>query len=131
MHATRELILRRSFDMNFLNGIMDLVAKRGYDVEISSSFQLTTEKALHDELRREALADSRAKAESIAQSLGQMVKGIESACIGRCGLPVMIDSGTADAVCSLSMGTVRPHSDQVGSPLTKESESLEVVWLIE
>ena len=126
--ATRELKIIMPFNMPFVNALTEMIQKKNYDVEYSCDYHLTNKTALHEDLLKEALSDSKKKAEFIAEIMGQKIIGIDS---------VEHDSRReSDWLCCEKTYVVaaagsRPRSDLLESPLTTETESIDVVWLIE
>lgn len=76
--ALREIRIAFPFSMETTNLIMDLVSSNSYDVKIRTDYKLKELAAIHDSLIKEAISDSRQKAEMYAESMGQKVTGIES-----------------------------------------------------
>lgn len=127
IRAARKIDLHFAFDMVFANYLLDLIKSQNFDVAIQSNYQLRDTKELHEELLKEALADSRRKAEFIAESMGQKVIGIETVNYKtyfneHCRL--------AERSISCLAGGGLPFSDQIGAPTTTEEESIDVEWLI-
>lgn len=125
--ASREITLRLKFDMPFINGLMDTVRDQDFSVDMDCSYHYTNKQELHTELLKEAVANSKKKAELIAEVMGQKVIGIDS---------VEHDSYRDQPfLCEMepcvAMGCDYGLSNQLESPLTTESESIDVVWLIE
>lgn len=127
--VSREMKIRLRFDMPFVNGLMEMIRKQNFDVDLDCDYHLTNRQELHTELLKEALADSKKKAEFIAEIMGQKIVGIDSVEHSR--------NSDADWMCCeqerglIFPGSAMPLSDQVEAPLTTETESIDVVWLIE
>ena len=125
--ANREITLRLKFDMPFINSLMDTIRDQDFSVDMDCSYRYSNNQNLHDVLLREAVEDSKKKAEFIAEIMGQKVIGIES--VNHDSFydePFLYEMKACVAMsCDYSL------SDQLESPLTRESESIDVVWLIE
>ncbi len=77
LQASREFKIRMAFDMAFINYVMDLIVEKGFDVTFDCEYHIAKAVSLHEELLKEALADSKKKAESIARTMGQKIVGID------------------------------------------------------
>lgn len=126
--AYREFKIRLDFNMPFINGLMDLIRDKGFDVDFDCDFKVSDQKTLHDELVKEALLNSKEKAESIASTMGSKITGVDKLeyrqyddlyCLYEC----------EHFLCETHK--TKKISDNLQSPLTKFSESIEVVWIME
>ena len=129
--ATRSIKMDIPYNMDFMNYLLKLIQERGSDIVYRTSYRLSDEKKIHDELMQEAMRDSKARAESLAEALGQRVIGLKSAtnnmdkvldkflnCMKLC------DEG-GSGYCEDEL-----LSSELSAPTTIESEDLEAVWLI-
>ncbi len=130
--ATREIKLRVPFDMQFANYVMAMVQEKKYDVDIDTDYYLSNRVQIHNVLIKEAIKDSKDKASFIAEEMGQKIIGIDSVEIGD-----RYDS-YMDYVCCEERSRSHapcygalPHSNKLQSPVTEESASVSVDWLIE
>ena len=125
--ANREITLRMKFDMPFINALMDTIRNQDFSVDMDCSYHYSNKQELHTELLKEAVENSKKKAELIAEIMGQKVIGIDSADHDSYrDAPFLYEMKACFAKgCDYAL------SDQLESPLTKESESIDVVWLIE
>lgn len=127
-HASREMKIRLHFDMAFVNGLMDMIREQDFAVDLDCDYHLTNRAELHMELMKEALADSKKKAEVIAEIMGQKIIGIDSVEHDR-------HNDMEWMCCEQERGIIRegaaPLSNQLEAPITTESETISVVWLIE
>ena len=78
VEATRSIQVKIPFKMETINTIRDILDTEKYDFNFDLSYELTNEDEIRDELLKEALLDSKQKAQLLAESLGMEVKGIES-----------------------------------------------------
>ena len=60
-----------SFNMPFINMILDHVRQKNYDIAIESTYELSNEREIHDELIKQAVANSKRRAEAIAATVGK------------------------------------------------------------
>ncbi len=127
--ASRKMTIRLPFDMEFINGLMDIIREQDFSVTFDCDYHITNKQELHFELLKEALADSKNKAEAIANIMGQKIIGIDSV--------EHSNHSDIDWMCCESQRFVlgERHSTQlsnlIDAPLTTESETISVVWLIE
>lgn len=130
VYANREIKMRLKFDMAFINEIMNLIKEQDFAIEFDCDYHLTNKKEIHDELLKEALADSRKKAEFMADAIGQKVVGIDS--IDYSGYCEDFAISCKYAAGGLALPDRTPLlSDQLEAPFTTENESVTVSWLIE
>ena len=129
VNASRKIELRLKFNVKLLNRISDIVRDNGFTADMDVSFSLSNMHEVHTQLIRDAVIDSKNKAEMIAQTMGQKVKGIIELDAKH------ISSGWDDdlfcdafAMCNRKSDSV---SDRLQAPLTKEHENVEVKWEIE
>ena len=115
-------------NMEFNNSIMTLIQEKQMNIDFEISYYLSNYEEIHRELMTEALADSKAKAELIATSMGQRIIGIDTL--------EMSDRYRDWMVCERERGILLPSerspmlSDQLKAPINEESERIEVVWLM-
>lgn len=128
VHASREMTIRLRFDMAFVNSLMTMIQEQDFAVDLDCDYHLTNREEIHVELMKEALADSKRKAEIIAGIMGQTIVGIDSVEHDR-------NSDMMWMCCEQERGIIcagaAPLSNQLEAPITTESETISVVWLIE
>lgn len=130
VRAKRKIKMRVPFNMEFKNHIMTLIQDKDYDVDINTDYSISNITEIHNNLIKEAIEDSRQKAIFIAESMGQKLIGVDSVKIGD------IYDDTTDNVfydskaCPCSVKALN-YSNMIQSPVTKESEAVSVVWIIE
>ena len=130
----RELSICIPFNMDFLNYIRDIIQKKAFDAEIDTTYKFSDIEKIHKELIRMALLDAKEKAECIAQTMGQKVMGVQSVVIGESRLKSLIlrsnKTATEESMdCYDSLLNIL--SRRVQAPVTTESETVQVEWLIE
>lgn len=126
--AYRKFKIRLNYDMLFINRLMDLIRDKGFDVEFDCDFNVSDQKTIHDELVKEALLNSKEKAESIASTMGCKITGIDKLEYRQ------YEDLFSLCECERFLGEshkIKRISDNLQSPLTKFSESIEVVWVME
>ncbi|MDD6488649.1 MAG: SIMPL domain-containing protein [Clostridia bacterium] len=130
VRAKREIKIRVPFSMEFKNHIMMLIQDKHYDVDIDTDYSISNITEIHNNLIKEAIEDSKQKATFIAESMGQKLIGVDSIKIGERYNNPTDDVFYDITTCLFSTKTLN-YSNMIQSPVTKESESVEVVWLIE
>jgi len=128
VRASREMTIRLKFDMAFLNSLMNIIREQDFSVDLDCDYHLTNRTEIHMELLKEAIADSKKKAEIIAEIMGQKLIGIDSVEHDR--------HSDMEWMCceherALPCGGPPRLSNQIEAPITTESETIEVVWIIE
>lgn len=128
--ASRKIVIRMSFDMSFINMILDHIRQQDYDIAIESTYELSNEREIHDELIKQAVANSKHRAEAIAATVGKKIIGIKS---------VSMNTYSEDSVryCDMlapdSLNFEKPKSldlsNQLAANSTTESESVDVEWI--
>lgn len=129
--ATREIVIRLPFDTGFSNYFMEIIREKEYEVDIDITPLLSKASEIRNELLKMALDDSKSKASFIAEAMEQKITGIDSVEIG----DRYTDYGMDYMCCEQEYDIAAPSnlylSNQLKAPTTKESASVEVVWIIE
>lgn len=128
--ASRKIVIRMNFDMPFINMILDHVRQQNYDIAIESTYELSNEREIHDELIKQAVANSKHRAEAIAATVGKKIIGIKSVSMNNysedsiryCDM-LAPDSLNFEKTKSLDL------SNQLAANSTTESESIDVEWI--
>lgn len=137
VEANRQLEICVPFNMDFLNYIRAVVQKNAFDAEIETTYKFSDLEKIHEELIRMALNDAKEKAEHIVEAMGQKIVGIENVLVGNPKGKTLFSnrqrsSGTGEdeggKYYDELLGIL---SRRVQAPVTTESESVEVEWLIE
>lgn len=129
VNASRKIELRLKFNMNFLNCISDIVRDNGFTVDMDVSFTLSNMNEIHAQLIKDAVIDSKNKAEMIAQTMGQKVKGIIE--LDAKHISSDLDDNIFYDIFAKFNRNSESVSDRLKAPLTKEYENVEVKWEIE
>ena len=74
--AERRIELRLPYDMAVLNTLSEIIKEHDFKVDVDVSFKLSNMIEVHNQLIKEAVMDSKKKAEMIAETMGQKVTGI-------------------------------------------------------
>lgn len=130
--AERKIQLVISFNMNFMNYIMELTQKYDGDVEYDVKFRLSEPEKIHVELRKEAMLDAKKKAEGIASVLGKRVVALKSANMSNYNkdfnIPKLMKLSEDQ---NLGYCGATYLSDEMQASVSKESEYIDTVWIIE
>ena len=130
MAASRSIKMDVPYNMDFMNYLLKLIQKKGSDATYHTTYKLSNEKKIHEELVLEAIKDSKANAESMAEALGQKVIGLKSA------------TNSTEKLLDKFINCMQLNDDadyyddeellsaELLSPTTVESEELEAVWII-
>lgn len=129
VNASREVALRIPFNMEVINRIRQIADENEYSIEYDIDYELSNESQIREELLKEALLDSKKKAELLAASLDLKVIGIESLAKGSTRY-----YGISDLCEQERVGSVRAPefllSNQLKSKEEKLSETIDVKWNI-
>ncbi|MBR0420194.1 MAG: SIMPL domain-containing protein [Erysipelotrichaceae bacterium] len=129
--AEREIHFRSTFDPAFNNVISEIIHKNDLGVNINTDYSYSKKRELHEELLKEAVQNSKAKAELIAETTGQKVKYIDSVSDDRFDDSYYEETSHYFAA---PMKGKEPSNDVfnelAGKELT-ESESIYVTWNID
>ena len=128
--ATRSVMFRVGFDMQTINRLNELIRSKNYLATLSAEYLLSNRAALYRQLLKDALTDSRRQAEMIAETMGQTITGIDSVTkYPSCAAGIHLCEGNDSWIFQ---DLVRPLlSNHLAAPRATESETIEVVWLIE
>lgn len=131
--AEREIELRMPFDMNVINRLSEIIKENQFKVDMDISFKLTNMLEVHEQLLKEAVLDSKKKAEMLASAMGQKVIGIETLnAADRYNSYDSEEKAYYDLFTyKLSASTKKSISNRLKAPLVTEYENVEVEWLIE
>lgn len=125
--SSRKIVIRMSFDMPFINMILEHVRQQNYDIAIESSYKLPNEREIHDELIKQAVANSKHRAEAITATVGKKIIGIKSVSMNSYGEDSI---RYCDMLAPDSLRCEKPKSldlsNQLAANSTAESESVDV-----
>ena len=130
MNAKRRLEIRIPFNMSVINRIRQIVDENEYSIEFSLNYEMSNESEIREELIKEALLDSKKKAEELAATLGLKVVGVESLkTYNKSGKIYAAKDMMAVPACLEVPQFLR--SNKLQAKEEKLSESIEIVWTIE
>ena len=129
MIARREIKIEHRFDMKFNNDIMKIICDNDFDTVVDFHYKLSDIEKIHTELLKEAVNDSRSRAELAAASTGQSIVGIDE---------INLDDRYTSVCHKMSGNCGRSDymrdpmlSDLLEAPTVEEEEFVTVTWLIE
>ena len=131
--AERRIELRLPYDMAVLNMLSEIIKEHDFKVDVDVSFKLSNMIEVHNQLIKEAVMDSKKKAEMIAETMGQKVTGISEMNAGdRYNHYDSEERAYYDQFShKLSACTKKSISNRLKAPLCTEFENVEVEWIIE
>ena len=131
--AEREIELRMPFDMNTLNRLTEIIKENSLKVDMDISFKLSNMLELHEQLLKEAVLDSKKKAEMIASAMGQKVIGIETLNAGERYNSYDSEEKAYYDQFTHKLGEThsRSKSNRLQAPFITEYEHVDVEWIIE
>lgn len=133
INAEREIELRMPFDMNTLNRLTEIIKEKSLKVDMDISLKLSNMLELHEQLLKEAVLDSKKKAEMLASAMGQKVIGIETLNAGERYNNYDSEEKIYYDQFSHEIGEThsRSKSNRLQAPLITEYERIDVEWIIE
>ncbi|MCH3971675.1 MAG: SIMPL domain-containing protein [Oscillospiraceae bacterium] len=128
--AEKKVKIRMKFDMCMQNHILEIAQKYGLDVDIDSKYEVSNENVLHTELLKQAVEDSKQKAEVIAEAMGQKISGIHRVELSNeYGANKYKSFAFTDPMGEFLK---KPSlSDKLQAPIKEEEENVDVIWKIE
>ena len=129
-YASREINIYSAFDMKFLNFIMSFIKNKNFNADVDCDYGISNINVIHKELLKEAVLDSKTKAEATAESVGEKITGIDTI-----KGPNRDDDEEihmlAEGVHKISAGPSYKLSDKLKSPVSTEEEKVTVTWIVE
>ena len=131
--AERKIELRMPFDMNVINRLSEIIKENQLKVDMDISFKLTNMLEVHEQLLKEAVLDSKKKAEMLASAMGQKVVGIKTLNAGERYSNYDSEEKAYYDQFSHKLGEThsRSKSNRLQAPLITEYEHIDVEWIIE
>lgn len=131
--VTREFKIHLRFNMKFINIVIDIINSNGYSVELECIYKHSDENKIRSELLTEALADSKHKAEIIAQTMGKKIIGIDNLNHNNFNYnPDYSSDFSYEEPEGLYLAESHQKlSDEIKAPISTEREEVEVVWIME
>ena len=130
VQANKKIMISAPFHMAFINFIKNVIKDNQMDADFSTRFSFSDVDSLHKKLLREAIEDSKSKAEIIASAMGQKIIGIEevsSDIHSGCNIEENDSIQMSDIFAVLDNHSI---SDQLSAKRTTVSERVEVIWIM-
>lgn len=127
--ATRHIYLYSEFNPSLSNAFAQLVVQEKLDVEYAATHYASNLNEIHKELLREAMENSRNKAEIIAACAGKKVIGIAKVDVNYAEYDDELEEMRSKG-CHF-IGDSDRLSNKLRAEADEESEEVEVIWLIE
>ena len=130
--ANREIKLRVPFNMKFLNGITEVIKEFKFDIDMGVSYELSDVKEIHNQLIKDAIDDSRKKAEMVAEAMGKVLVGIDNINVeNEYNRRFFNNSDQLDSNFSHALGERHSISNELKAPVCVETETVETVWIVD
>lgn len=127
--ASIDIKISVKYDMFVLNHIKDILKKENFDADLSIYHYISNILDIHKELLKEAIEDSKAKAEIIASTMGQKLTGIDKVLFGdKYGRIETEEDFFEEHVHALRGSSI---SDNLSADTHTVKECVEVDWIIE
>ena len=120
-------------NMRIVNTIRSIIGMGFEDVSFSTNYMVSNEEELNKELLKEAIANSRAKAELLAESMGLKITGVDSADLsGKEDVYDLTEESERGLVrYKMSADGANSFSDQLKPEQIELSSKVKIVWLVE
>ena len=128
-HSERKIKLILSYNMKVLNVFDMWIQKQPYEVNITTNFLVSNLAEIKKEILKEAVNDSREKAELLTETMNQKITGIEEVKIRNSVRP-RCKKMEMEEIFSV-LDSAPSVSDALSAPEQHEEETVEVVWNIE
>ena len=130
--STKSLWLYIPADMKLVNAIRGIIETGFEDVSFTSLFFVSNEVELRKTLLKEAIKDSRAKADFLAESMGLKISGVDSANLsGDEDVYDLTEDPQDDIVCyRMSAAGHRPLTDNLKPNQIELSAEVKIVWIV-
>ena len=129
--SKKSLWLHIPADMKLVNAIRHIIETGFDDVSFTALYSVSNEAALNKELFKEAIADSRAKADFLAESMGLKITGIDSANLsGDEDVYDLTEEPVEIVRYLMSAAGASSLSDQLKPNQVELSAEVKIVWLV-
>ncbi|MBE6877280.1 MAG: SIMPL domain-containing protein [Ruminococcus sp.] len=129
-YSVRKIRLDFPFDMALLNQFDFWIQKSAFNIIMTTEFYISNLPEVRKALLKEAVEDSRQKAEMLAEAMHQKIIGLEEVIMDRNFRNQNDEFAVPACACSDQLRG-KSASDSLKAPEQKESERIEVVWNIE
>lgn len=126
----RSIKIEMPFDLNINNAILQIIQDNKYDIDYNVVYKISNLKDIHNELLKEAIQNSRERAELIAETMNQKIVGIDTLNLSEKNKYEKLEM-TRGISNDYRCASVTPFSDKLGTPTKSEEENLSVVWVME
>ena len=129
--SKKSLWLHIPADMKLVNAIRHIIETEFDDVSFTALYSVSNEAVLNKELFKEAIADSRAKADFLAESMGLKITGIDSANLsGDEDVYDLTEEPVEIVRYLMSAAGASSLSDQLKPNQVELSAEVKIVWLV-
>ena len=129
--SKKSLWLHIPADMKLVNAIRHIIETGFDDVSFTALYSVSNEAVLNKELFKEAIADSRAKADFLAESMGLKITGIDSANLsGDEDVYDLTEEPVEIVRYLMSAAGASSLSDQLKPNQVELSAEVKIVWLV-
>lgn len=129
--SKKSLWLHIPADMKLVNAIRHIIETGFDDVSFTALYSVSNEAQLYKELFKEAIADSRAKADFLAESMGLKITGIDSANLsGDEDVYDLTEEPVEIVRYKMSAAGASSLSDQLKPNQVELSAEVKIVWLV-
>ena len=126
--AERRISFKSQFNMDLSNNIQEIIANNNLNVRYSTSYIISNVDEVHKELLKQAVLNSKQKAEIIAEANNQVIKGIENVSDESYDEQLILEKGSyglSNARC------VNMLSSEISAKERTETEEIYVTWIVE
>ena len=129
--SKKSLWLHIPADMKLVNAIRHIIETGFDDVSFTALYSISNEAVLNKELFKEAIADSRAKADFLAESMGLKITDIDSANLsGDEDVYDLTEEPVEIVRYKMSAAGASSLSDQLKPNQVELSAEVKIVWLV-
>lgn len=131
--ATRGLLVKLPFDMEMINNIRALLDENKSNSRFNLDYEIANVEEITNDLLKEALLDSKKKAESLAAAIGQTIKGIDTvSSYGHGGgITKRCSYEMEDASCMYKPMLTYDKSNELQAKKETFVENIQVKWIVE
>lgn len=125
----RSISFMSDADASTSNLILGIIEANQIDATLNERYFYSDAKHLHEELLKEAIEDSRLKAEAIASATGSKVVGIEYLALDNRDI---YDEVAEEKMCfDTAVSNMNCLSNEISNPLAEENEEVYIIWNME
>lgn len=131
--ASKSISIKIKLDSALNNYIISILKSKNYDVNYNIEYKVSNLAEIHRQLLKEALSDSKRKAEIVAETMNQHIIGIDSMNTSDIKNPIKykdIPKIQNEEIRGVPQSKT-PLTDNLEPPVNTESETVEAVWIME